>query len=162
MYRRSVTDGSLALLGLTAIRMVLGAFWLSQLMWKLPPGFGCPDDGFCFWLSREIEHPSSPLYGTFLTTVVAQHPYVFAWFAVILESVVGVSLLLGLYTRLGGLLGTLWSVNLFVALTGVPGETNWYYLSLVLLDLLFFAIGGSAQLSIDRVTRSRSWWAQTD
>jgi hypothetical protein len=152
-----VAPGALPILTLTLIRIVLALFWLSQITWMPPPTFGCPG-GLCLWVAQQVQHPLWPVYAGFLT-LVQGHVQIFGWFAVLLEALVGVSLLLGLYTRFGGLLGLLWATLWLVGLAAVPGETVWYYLSLVLLNALFFAIGGSTQISTDVIARSRSWWA---
>ncbi|MFN8456309.1 MAG: hypothetical protein U0401_16840 [Anaerolineae bacterium] len=46
----------------------------------------------------------------------------FAWLTFGVELAVGLSLTLGLCTRLGALLGLLWSFNLALGLLSVPGE----------------------------------------
>ena len=101
MRRRSITDSSFALIALTGIRLALGIFWLSQLAWKQPPTFGCPDQGLCLWIDRAIQSPALPAYATFLRTVVAPHVVIFGWFVDVVEAFTGVSLLLGFFTRLG-------------------------------------------------------------
>lgn len=143
-------------LGLTAVRIILGLFWISQFSWKPPPTFGCPQEGLCLWLNKEIEHPLIPLYANMLRTIVQPNAIAFGWLTFVAETAIGLSLTFGLLTRLGGLLGTLWSLNLFIGLVAVPGETAWYYLSLILLNFQFFAIGDRNQWSIDRLLRSRT------
>ena len=151
--------GSLAVVGLTAVRVVLGIWWISQFSWKPPPSFGCPDGGLCLWLNKEIQSPLIPLYADVMRAVVLPHAILFGWLAFVVETAIGVSLVFGIFTRLGGLIGTLWSVNLMIGLVAVPGETAWYYLSMILLDFLYFAVGNLDQISIDRLTGWRTWWA---
>ena len=139
---------------LTGIRVVLGLFWLLQLTWKPPPTFGCPDGGFCLWLNNEIQHPLIPLYANFLSSVIRPNVILFGWFTTVVEVSVGLSLLLGVLTRLGALVGTLWSLNLLIGLVAVPYEQPWYYVLIVLMNLTFLAIGASGQIAVDR---SRHW-----
>jgi uncharacterized membrane protein YphA (DoxX/SURF4 family) len=147
-------------IALTGIRVILGVFWLMQLTWKPPPTFGCPNEGFCYWLDREIQYPVVPLYAEIVRTVVRPNAILFGWLTTIVEAGIGLSLLLGLFTRLGGLIGTLWSLNLLVGLGNQPGEQPWYYISIVLFDFLYFAIGSSRQLSVDRAAGLRGWWSR--
>lgn len=60
-------DQRLASLGLGIGRIVVGLLWFSQLLWKLPPTFGCPPDfrfstrdqatsGLCDWIGREATY----------------------------------------------------------------------------------------------------------
>jgi uncharacterized membrane protein YphA (DoxX/SURF4 family) len=156
------TTQRLLRLTLTVFRVVLGVFWLLQLTWKPPPTFGCPDGGFCFWLDQEIQHPLIPLYGRFLSAVVRPNDIVFGWLTTFTEVFVGLSLIFGMLTRLGGLIGALWSLNLFVGLAAVPNEQPWYYLFMVMFNFLYFVVGGSGQLSIDRLRGWRIWWGRAD
>src|SRR5258708_22530839 len=159
MRYREPRPGELAVLGLTVVRLALGLWWISQYRWKPPPTFGCPTDGFCLWLSREIEYPVIGTYVDVLRSFVLPHPFIFAWLAFAIETAIGVSLILGLYTRLGAFAGALWSAFLLLGLLQVPGVNSWYYLAFILLDVVFFSIGALRQLCIDRVLESRSGWA---
>src|SRR5262245_18997667 len=147
---------------LTGIRVALGLFWLLQLEWKPPPAFGCPDGGFCFWLDQEIRYPWIPLYANFLSALIRPNVILFGWFTTVVEVSIGLSLVLGLLTRLGGLVGALWSINLLIGLAVVPNEQPYYYILMILLNLLFFAIGASGQVSVDQARRWRIWWGRAD
>ncbi len=149
-------------LTLTGIRVVLGLFWLLQLTWKLPPTFGCPNAGFCLWLNNVIQHPFIPLYADFLRAVIQPNAILFGWFTTVVEVSIGLSLFFGALTRLGGLVGTLWSLNLLIGLVAVPNEQPWYYVLMVLLNLTFFAIGASGQIAVDRTRQWRIAWLRAE
>ena len=140
---------------LTAIRVLLGIFWLAQQTWKPPPTFGCPSGGFCFWLDQEIQHPLIPLYANFLRAVIRPNAIAFGWFTLLVEVAIGLALIFGVFTRLGALVATLWSANLLIGLAVVPGETPLYYLAIVAVNLLFVVIGASGQISVDRARDRR-------
>jgi uncharacterized membrane protein YphA (DoxX/SURF4 family) len=159
MRNREPRPGEPAVLGLTVVRLALGMWWISRYRWKPPPTFGCPSDGFCLWLAKEIEHPVIGSYVDVLRSLVLPHPVIFGWLAFVVETAIGISLVLGLYTRLGAFAGALWSTFLLVGLLQVPGVNSWYYLAFILLDVVFFSIGALGQLGLDRVLDSRSWWA---
>ena len=59
-------------------------------------------------------------------------------------------------------MGTLWSLNLFIGLAAVPNEQPWYYLFMMMFNFLYFVIGGSGQLSVDRLKGWRTWWGRPD
>src|SRR6266851_1268366 len=141
---------------LTVFRVALDLFWLAQQTWKPPPTFGCPSGGFCFWLDQEIQHPLIPLFADFLRAVIRPNAIAFGWFTLLVEVSIGLALIFGVFTRLGALIATLWSINLLIGLAAVPGETPWYYLSIVAVNLLFVAIGASGQISVDQARRRRS------
>jgi uncharacterized membrane protein YphA (DoxX/SURF4 family) len=133
-------------------RLVIGVLWFQQLLWKLPPDFGCGparDQGLCDWMQREIDHPALPLYASFVRDLVLPNVGVFGWLVFLLEAAIAVSLLLGLLTRLGGLLGFLQATNLLVGLAAVPGEWYWSYLLLALFCLLFALTGAGRWLGLD-------------
>ena len=153
-------SGNFAGVVVTGIRIVLGIFWLLQLTWKPPPSFGCPDAGLCLWLNLEAQHPLIPLYADFVRSVVLPNVYLFGWITTLVEVAIGLSLLLGLFTRLGALVGVLWTMNLLIGLANVPNEQGWYYGFLILLNLLFVGLGASGQLSVDRARGWRTWWGR--
>lgn len=146
---------SLVGLALTVIRVLLGIFWLAQQTWKPPPTFGCPTGGFCFWLDQEIQHPVVPLFADFLRAVIRPNAIAFGWFTLLVEVSVGLALIFGVFTRLGALVATLWSLNLLIGLSAVPGETPLYYLAIVAVNLLFVVIGASGQISVDQARLRR-------
>jgi uncharacterized membrane protein YphA (DoxX/SURF4 family) len=66
------------------------------------------------------------------------------------EIIVAALLLLGLFTRLGGLLGTLQALNLLIGLWNVPGEWHSAYLMLFALNLIFLVIPAGRFLGVDQ------------
>lgn len=160
MRKRGFAEGFLSGVGLTCVRVTFGYFWLSRVMASSAPTFGCPDAGFCLALDQAIHSPLSAIYGTLLEIVVQPHAVVFAWVSTLFEIGAGLSLFFGILTRLGALIGLIWSLAFLIGMAGVPGESAWYYLSLVLLSIVFFAIGGSNQLSVDQLARWRTWWGE--
>ena len=134
---------------LGGLRLIIGVLWFQQLLWKLPPTFGCQPDrpaGLCDWIGREIAQPAIPLYADALRTIVLPNLGVLGWLIWLTEAAIAVSLLLGLLTRLGGALGFLQGLNLLIGLAGVDHEWYWTYVMLALLNLLF------------ALTAAGRWW----
>jgi hypothetical protein len=125
-------------LALSGCRSLIGLLWLASLRWKLPPDF-IAEEGRSLrdWLELEVAHPTLGLYADFVAAVVIPNFLFFAWLTFLVEMVTGLSLSLGLLTRLGALLGLLWSFNLAVGLLAVPGEWPWSYLMLIMWHGLF-------------------------
>ena len=159
MQKQATWQTRLPGLALTAVRIVFGIWWLSQFSWKPPPTFGCPNGGLCEWLDKEIQYPLIPLYGQFVQAVARPLAIPFGYLAFLTETALGVSFILGLFTRLGGLVGTLWSLNLLIGLVAIPGETFWYYLSMILLNVLYFGVGSRGQWALDNRMRLPEWLA---
>lgn len=71
------------------------------------------------------------------------------------EIALGLGLLLGLLTRLAGLGGALWQVNIALGAFSVPGEWYWIWALLILPQGVFAACGAGRALGLDAVIRRR-------
>ena len=165
--------------GVAFIRIFVGYLWFQQLFWKMPPNF----TGLYPYIVRESQHTIVPGYSsilqhTFLSGCTSLHTatgctlYVplaaGAWIA---ELIVAISLMFGLFTRIGAILGTVLAFQLYVGL----GYTEWLwtYGMLVLLCLFLTAIPVGRRLGVDqwlaprlqaaantnRLARFASWFA---
>jgi thiosulfate dehydrogenase [quinone] large subunit len=135
-------------------RILIGVLWFQQLLWKLPPDFGCGparDQGLCDWIGREIGQPMIPLYADFLAAVVQPNLGVLGWFIWLMEAAIFASLFFGLLGRLGGLLGFLQAMNLYVGLAAVEHEWFWTYWMLAILCALFALTGAGRWFGVDRL-----------
>jgi thiosulfate dehydrogenase (quinone) large subunit len=147
---------------LAVARVVIGFLWFQQLLWKLPPDFGCGPRGaasigqpgamgLCDWVGREIAMPAIPLYAGFLQSVVVPNFALFGWLTWLLEAFIAVSLLLGVLTRLGGLAGVAQAANLLIGLAGVEHEWYWSYAMLLILCAIFAATAAGRVWGVDRI-----------
>src|SRR5262245_51036550 len=108
---RAITRLTGPLLGV--VRILVGYLWYTQTVWKRPPGFGCDpgkgvgdgNGGLCDWIGKEIAYPRFAFYKTFLTDFVAPNLGTLGWLIFLGELVTAILLVLGLLTRLGGILG---------------------------------------------------------
>jgi hypothetical protein len=142
---------------LALVRGALGTIWFVETLWKLPwKNYGCPADfslarsGLCDWIGREIAHPPFGLYHSFLVNVIGPNIRLVGFGVWLAETAVAALLFLGLFTRLGGLLGTLQALNLAIGLWNVPGEWHSAYVMLVALNLIFLAIPAGRFLGTDQ------------
>jgi thiosulfate dehydrogenase (quinone) large subunit len=152
--RRSLTPVGRDL-ALAGGRIALGAYWLWEQHWKLPPEFGVHDArGLMFSFQSSIEHPTLDVYKTFLETLVVPNFYIFGWLVFVSETLIGLSLTLGLFTRAGALLGMLQSINLLVA-QGATEEGPWLYVGLIAANLAALLTPSNRRLSLDRRLASK-------
>lgn len=101
---------------LALFRMYAGAFWLAHGVPKFLMGAKfLPPAGFMEQFLQQAVQKSPPFYQAFLSMDVIPHPGIFAELVRLGEVLVGVSLLLGFLTRLGGLGGMFLSANYFLA-----------------------------------------------
>lgn len=115
--------------GLWALRVLVGCMWWQQSLWKIPPNF----DGLRYWMGQEAQHAAIALQGAFVAGIVLPHLNVFGPLVYLIEVAIGVSLLLGLFARLGALAGAAMALNLWLGLYSAPGEWPWTYMFLVII-----------------------------
>src|SRR5260370_32948171 len=77
------------------------------------------------FIEKEIEHPAFPAVASFFERVVLANFTFFGYMTFVVELALGLGLLLGLLTRLAGIGGVLWQVNLAVRAFDVPGGRDW-------------------------------------
>jgi uncharacterized membrane protein YphA (DoxX/SURF4 family) len=102
-WRSDPTQRSPRHIGIWFIRLVMGAMWWQQSLWKIPPNF----DGLRYWMQQMVEHASIPLQGQLVQDVVLPNIQIFGPLVYATEVPIGVSLTLGIVSRLGALLGLL-------------------------------------------------------
>jgi hypothetical protein len=147
-------------LGDWAARFFVGACWWQQSLWKLPPAY--TDDpaapfgttGLPFWMKQMAQYAPFKWHGALVETVVLPHFYWFAPIVYGVEVLIGVSLIVGIWTRLGSLLGLGMAVNLWAGLYVAPHEWPWTYFFLVLIQLVFTLHPPGRSLGIDALLRA--------
>jgi uncharacterized membrane protein YphA (DoxX/SURF4 family) len=138
--------------------------------------------GLCFWLGLESVYqdlprqvlvadmqpaglpklalpitPLAQLNGTIVDGVIIPNLGFFGWLIWLAEAWVVVSLLLGLFTRLGGLVALGVAAQLYVGLANIPRpyEWEWSYGVMILLALLMFGLAPGRFWGIDAALRPR-------
>ena len=72
-----------------------------------------------------------------------------------IEVAMAVSLMLGLFTRLGAVLGALMAISLWLGLYNAPGEWPWTYMFLVVLELMYLTDPPGRSLGADALLAAR-------
>src|SRR5438067_10973951 len=126
-----ITLSERSIIGFALIRIFVGYLWFQQLFWKMPPDFA----GLYKYIVLESRHAIIPGYGALL-----QHTFLAGctslsipsgcslfvplaagvWTA---ELLVCLSLMFGVFTRFGAILGTILAAQLYVGLSYV----DWYW-----------------------------------
>jgi len=155
------------LVGLLIARLIYGYLWYTQLLWKLPPTFGCPPSfavttdihhrtsGLCDWVGIMVLYSKIPLQSSLVNQFIAPNMSWVGWFIFLMEAFVAVSMILGLFTRLGGLAALVQGLNLYFGVTAAPGEWYWTYGMLYTMGLIFLAIPSGRFLGLDAFLRPR-------
>jgi uncharacterized membrane protein YphA (DoxX/SURF4 family) len=139
-------------LGIWGLRVLMGAMWWQQTLWKIPPNF----DGLRYWMQQEAEHASIALQGALVRDVVLPNLVVFGPLVYLVELAIAVSLLLGLFSRAGALLGLLMGLNLWLGLYSAPNEWPWTYMFLVMIQVWFAIDPPGRALGADALLRRRA------
>jgi uncharacterized membrane protein YphA (DoxX/SURF4 family) len=132
---------------IAGVRIAVSVFFLLFGEYKVAgPGFA--HGGFQTYLQGYIAGTAVDFYRPFLSRVVLPHAVFFGYGVGVIELLVGVSLLIGLWVRAASVLGILFLLNLTLAAWWEPGHgvPLWRYfgarldtLPLMLLLIIFFA-----------------------
>ena len=146
------------------LRCLIGAMWWQQSLWKLPPYYtdnpSAPfgTTGLSFWMSQMAEFAPFEFQANLVKHVVLPNFYLVAPIVYATEVFIGVSLILGLLTRLGGLAGFAMALNLWAGLYVAPHEWPWTYFFLVVIMALYALHPPGRSLGLDVLLRARARW----
>jgi len=152
---------TLSHLGNWGLRLLIAAMWWQQSLWKLPPYYtDQPQEpfgttGLAYWMGLMGKYAAVPLQADFVNNIVLPHFYLFAPVVYGAEVLVAVSLILGCFVRLGGIVGALQIANLWLGLYSAPGEWPWTYFFLLLLMASFALHHYGRSLGIDAIIVAR-------
>ncbi len=149
---------------LALVRILTGAIWLIHAIPKFLNGaaFLPPNGAFAMYLQNGLTKTAGP-YHNFLVNVVSPNAALFAELVRVGELLVGISLFLGLFSRLGGFVGIVLPLNYMAArgvLTTVSGWSSLdaciALLSAISLVLPTGRIVGFDALRVPRAQRRRA------
>jgi uncharacterized membrane protein YphA (DoxX/SURF4 family) len=161
VWRAMPEQRTLAHLGDWGIRLLIGCMWWQQTLWKLPPYYtDHPEEpfgatGLAYWMGVMGKHAAIPLQADFVNNIVLPNFYLFAPIVYAAELLVALSLILGLFVRLGGIIGALQILNLWLGLYSAPNEWPWTYFFLLMLMLVFALHHYGRSLGLDAIIVSR-------
>jgi uncharacterized membrane protein YphA (DoxX/SURF4 family) len=141
------------------MRLFIGGLWWQQTLWKLPPTYTDSPDGVSgglhYWIGEMVQHTAFDWQRAFVAHVVQPNFYLFAPQVYAIEVVIAISMLLGLFTKVGGVLGALMGINLWLGLYRAPYEWSWTYVFLILLQITFVVYAAGRSLGLDAVLNRR-------
>jgi uncharacterized membrane protein YphA (DoxX/SURF4 family) len=136
-------------LGRFIIRFIIGSMWWQQALWKFPTDLG----GLQYWTEQMAKHAAFPFHRVFVRDVILPHFGPIGVCVFFIEIAIGVSLMLGLLTRLSAFGGALFIGNLWLGLYRVDSEWPWSYVFLILLLALFSLEAFGRSLGCDAFLR---------
>lgn len=139
---------------LALIRIYVGAFWLIHVWpkWATPQVF-MPPAGFLGMAVQKMAGESTGFYHTFLVNTVAPNVELFANLIRTGEALVAISLILGLFTRIGALGGMFLALNYMFAQSEFGSANGYAGLDAAAFVLSFsnFVLPTSAVWSADSI-----------
>jgi uncharacterized membrane protein YphA (DoxX/SURF4 family) len=132
-------------------RLFIGAMWWQQSLWKVPPTY----TGLRYWMGEMAKWASTSLQRHFVKDVVLPHFYFFAPQVYFSEVLIAVTLILGLFSRLGAFVGALMAINLWLGLYRSPGEWPWTYFFLIVVQIMFLFQRPGRSLGLDAILLRR-------
>ncbi|HUZ30611.1 MAG TPA: hypothetical protein VMV19_00660 [Xanthobacteraceae bacterium] len=121
--------------------------------WKVLPHY---DWGLIHWMQEMVEYASTQLQSELVRDILLANVAVFGPLVYAIEVATAASLILGLFTRLGGALGALMPINLWLRLYDAPGDWPWTYLFLVVIQLLYAPGSPGRSFGVDALAWRRS------
>ena len=155
--RRAETTERAGSVGLALLRLTVGALWLHEAAWKVPPDFGeATGTGLWRLAQNAVTYPVLPPFSWIVERIVLPNFAFFGWLVFLTEAAVGGFLLVGLATRLWAMLGALWSGAMILTLANTPGQWVFAFYLLFATHLALAAGGGGRVAGVDGVLR-REW-----
>ena len=180
--QRRVHDRRVATWPLRIGALLFGYMWFTQVLWKLPwNGFKWANEpmngiqpnpnitgeqlgpfidnghGLYHWMVQEVVHGNKilPGFGDMIQNVVLPNWQFFAWLTFFMESAIALTLILGLFSRVGGFLALAQGINLYFGLAKAPYEFDWTYGMMIGLGFIFMFTGAGRVWGVDQWLRPR-------
>ena len=139
------------------VRIATSVFFLLFGEYKLAgPGFA--HGGFQNYLQSYISNDAVSFYRPVLSSLVLPHAVFFGYLVGVIEMLIGISLLLGIWVRPASFVGALFMLNLTLATWWAPGHGAplWRYfgseldtLPLLFLFIIFYAADAGRTWGLD-------------
>jgi uncharacterized membrane protein YphA (DoxX/SURF4 family) len=135
------------------MRLFVGGLWWQQTLWKLPPTYTDNPDGVSgglhYWVGEMIPQAAFSGQSWLVQHIIQPNFYIFAPQVYLTEVAIAISLMLGLLTRVGGILGALMATNLWLGLYRADYEWPWTYFFLLLLQITLTVYAAGRSLGLD-------------
>ena len=131
------------------MRFIIGSMWWQQALWKYPTDLG----GLRYWTEQMARHAAFEAHGAFVQNVILPYFTPIGVGVFFIELAIGISLMIGLFTRLSALGGALFIANLWLGLYRVDSEWPWSYFLLIMLLVIFSVEAYGRSLGCDALMR---------
>ena len=134
-------------------RVLIGSMWFTNTLWKLP--FFSDENGLHYWTQQETTKAAFAWHRWFVEHVLLQQQVFYALDILVFftELSFAISLILGLGVRFFGLVGVVFTAQLWLGLYRHPTEWAWTYGFLMILMGLFAVHATGRSLGLDALLR---------
>jgi thiosulfate dehydrogenase (quinone) large subunit len=149
MKRFSYSNDALVRLEWIALlRIMVGLVILTSWFSNMLKGYYTPD-GLLYFFTEVYPQSENPLgwYAAFINGVILPIRGVFAPFQLVGEFILGLALVLGLFTRLFSLIGIFFLINTFLATMG--HDWPWSYIMPIFILVVVFTTKAGRVLGLD-------------
>lgn len=151
-WRNDPAQHTVRHVGIAILRILIGTMWWAQSLWKVPPHY---DWGLIHWMEEMVKGAAIELQSTLVRDIVLPNIAIFGPLVYAVEVFIAGSLILGLVTRAGGLLGALMAINLWLGLYNAQGEWPWTYMFLIVIHLIYIIDPPGRSLGFDELLWQR-------
>jgi hypothetical protein len=132
------------------MRLTAAGMWYQGTLWKLPLPVS---DAFMFWTGALAKYTSFAPHAYLVKTLFL--PYIFLLQPVIylVEIFFTLTLSLGIFVRLAGLIAVVFTAHLWIGLYNDPTEWPWTYIAIIIAHGMFVASEAGRSLGMDHLLR---------
>jgi hypothetical protein len=132
------------------MRLTAAGMWYQGTLWKLPLPVS---DAFMFWTGALAKYTSFAPHAYLVKTLFL--PYIFLLQPVIylVEIFFTLTLSLGIFVRLAGLIAVVFTAHLWIGLYNDPTEWPWTYIAIMIAHGMFVASEAGRSLGLDNLLR---------
>ena len=143
-------------LWLWLIRVLIGAMWFQGSLWKLPlPVAG----GLTYWTEQLRDNSAFELHRAVVADFLLPNLYWLGTLVWLTEFGMAMAHVLGVAVRLAGLVGILFTANIWIGLYHNSGEWPWTYAFIMLIEGTLVALQAGHALGLDALLARRSRFA---
>ena len=137
---------------LLTLRIIIGLMWLSEGgIIFIDRKSNAVDDyhGFLGQLQYMAKTNQLSLISSIINSYFVPNYVFLAWIIIFLEIGLGLSVILGILSRIGSLVGIVYSIILYIATLGWTGEWPWSYFMITMAMLVIFISSFETRIGLD-------------
>jgi len=134
------------------VRLLMGAMWFEGSLWKLPLPVA---DGLRYWTEQLRDNSAFVWHHQFVTDFLLPNLIWLGPLVWLTEFAMGLALVLGFAVRLAGIVGILFTANIWIGVYHNTGEWPWTYAFIMLIEGTLVALRAGHALGLDAIVARR-------